>query len=98
MQGKEWLQVDLMKNVEVTGISLQGRWDRGVGQEFTPLVMLKTLNVESGEWTESHITIANRDTNTVVNITLNSPEVTRMVRVVPYSHHMRTVCLRVEIL
>jgi len=37
---KEWLEVELGKKMIITGISLQGRWDNGVGQEFSPYIVL----------------------------------------------------------
>ena len=43
----EWLEVNLGRVVLLTGVSLQGRWDNGNGQEFTPLVRIVTDDFES---------------------------------------------------
>merc|ERR1712212_897340 len=45
---KEWLEVDMVREQMVTGVIIQGRWDRGLGQEFAKYVMIQYM--EEGEW------------------------------------------------
>ena len=42
-----------------------------------------------------HILLANKDTNSEVEILLQQPIVASRVRIHPFSYHARTVCLRV---
>ena len=93
----EWLEVDLRRRQMVTGVITQGRWDRGLGQEFSQFVMIQYMK-EGGEWvSEEGWRKANRDTFTPVVIQLQPGVRTQRVRIVPVSHHHRTVCLRVEV-
>ena len=88
---EEWLEIDLGKVVVLTGVSLQGRWDNGHGQEFAPSVRILTDDFVSD------VIAANKDTYNVVKITFERPIRTSKVRLVPHSDHQRTVCLRIEL-
>ena len=92
----EWLEVDLGREQMVTGVITQGRWDRGLGQEFAKYVMIQYMKedewVSEGGWRK-----ANRDTFTPVVIQLQTRVRTNRVRIVPLSHHPRTVCIRLEV-
>jgi len=80
----------------VTGVILQGRWDRGLGQEWTTQVRLQTW--AHGGWLEDGVTRpANVDTKTPVLISLNTSVNTDKVRVIPVSRYPRTVCIRLEL-
>ena len=89
---EEWLEIDLGRFVLLTAVSLQGRWDNGHGQEFTPSVRIVT-----DEFVSDVITANNKDTYNVVKITFERPVRTSKVRLVPHSDHQRTVCLRTEL-
>ena len=92
----EWLEVDLGREQMVTGVITQGRWDRGLGQEFAKYVMIQYM--KEGEWvSEGGWRKANRDTFTPVVIQLQTGVRTHRVRIVPLSHHPRTVCIRLEV-
>ena len=54
---KEWLEVDLEKKMIITAISLQGRWDNGVGQEFSPYIVLEYYD----DLTHQFVTYSNDD-------------------------------------
>ena len=41
---------------------------------------------------------ANKDTHSKVEMALEEPVITRMVRILPVSKHPRMVCLRVELM
>ena len=97
---REWLEVDLGREMMVTGIITQGRWDRGLGQEFAELVKVEYWSY--GLWVgDGETRRANTDTFTPVLVRLGEEDspgvVTDKVRVVPVTEHPRTVCLRVEL-
>ena len=99
-KSREWMEVDLGRDHLVTGVITQGRWDRGLGQEFAQHVMIQywVEEGEEGEWqSEGGRREANIDTFTPVVIPLKTPVRTNRVRIVPVSHHPRTVCLRLEV-
>ena len=82
-QSKEWLEVDLGRQYTVTGVITQGRWDRGVGQEFAQHVMIQYWEEEEGEWRSAGgRKEANIDTFTPVVIPLRIPVITNRVRIV----------------
>ena len=77
----------------------------GQGQEFAEFVRILVWGGEGEGWrevrdkeTKSVVIRANRDTHSKVEIVLEEPVITRMVRIVPVSKHPRMVCLRVELL
>jgi len=100
---KEWLEVDLEKKMIITAISLQGRWDNGVGQEFSPFIMLKYYDDLTHQFftynndDDDYVMTGNTDTYSVVKVTLDTPIVTKRLRVIPYSYYQRSVCIRLEI-
>ena len=102
---KEWLEVDMEKKMMITGISLQGRWDNGVGQEFSPFVILMYFDDVTEEFTTysdidgEHVMAANTDTYSVAEFKMVTAVLTDRIRVIiPYSHHQWSVCLRVEVM
>ena len=101
---KEWLEVDMGKKMMITGISLQGRWNNGVGQEFSPFVILTYFDDLTEEFTTysdidgEHVMTANTDTYSVAEVKMVTPVLTDRIRVIPYSHYQRSVCLRVEVM
>ena len=100
---KEWLEVNLEKKMMITGISMQGRWDNGVGQEFAPFVRVVYLHDVSGQfvtYTDLHggqVFTANIDTYSVAEVKMDPPVVTDRLRVIPVSIYQRSVCIRIEI-
>ena len=100
---KEWLEVDLEKKMMITGISLQGRWDNGVGQEFAPFVSMMYYDDVTGQfatYSDLHgdqVMAGNTDTYSVAEVKMVPPVVTDRIRVIPYSQYQRSVCVRVEV-
>jgi hypothetical protein len=100
---KEWLEVDLEKKMMITGISLQGRWDNGVGQEFAPFVSMMYYDDVTGQfapYSDLHgdqVMAGNTDTYSVAEVKMDPPVVTDRIRVIPYSQYQRSVCVRAEI-
>ena len=102
---EEWLQIDMGREVVVTGIITQGRYARGQGQEYAEFVSVLVWNEKEEEWkvarvskTDSEVIKANNDTYSKVEIELHDPVVTSKIRIVPVSVHPRMVCIRGEIL
>ena len=102
---EEWLEIDLGREQVVTGVITQGRFAGGQGQEFAEFVRILVWGGEGEGWREARdretasvVIRANRDTHSKVEIVLEEPVITRMVRIVPVSKHPRMVCLRVELL
>ena len=94
----EWLMVDLGEaELRVTGVIVQGRWDRGLGQEWAQELRIQTWS--AGGWRTQGVDRrpGNTDTFTPVLMSLEPPAETRRVRVIPLSEHARTVCIRLEI-
>ena len=100
---KEWLEVDLEKKMMITGISLQGRWDNRVGQEFAPFVCMMYYDDVTGQfapYSDLHgeqVMAGNTDTYSVAEVKMVPPVVTGRIRVIPYSQYQRSVCIRVEL-
>ena len=59
-------QVDLGVATRVTGVISQGRWDRGLGQEWAPSLLLQTEQPGAGWVAEGGPREANTDTFTPV--------------------------------
>ena len=96
----EWLMVDLGETeVRVTGVIVQGRWDRGLGQEWAQEVRIQAWVPGAGGWQTqgAERRPGNTDTFTPVMMRLEPPAETRRIRVIPLSEHARTVCIRLEL-
>ena len=100
---KEWLEVDLEKKMMITGISLQGRWDNGIGQEFAPFVCMMYYDDVTEQFVPysalhgEQVMAGNTDTYSVAEVKMVPPVVTGRIRVIPYSQYQRSVCIRVEL-
>ena len=84
----------------VTGVISQGRWDRGLSQEWAEQLKIKYWSY--GLWVgEGETRRVNTDTFTPVMVRLGEEDslgiVTDRIRVVPVSDYPRTVCLRLEL-
>ena len=88
--------MSLARSTLVTGAITQGRWDRGLGQEWS--TQLRVQYWSHGVWVdEGGVKPGNVDTMTPVLVTLEPGVVTDMIRVVPVSEYPRTVCIRLEL-
>ncbi len=100
---QEFLEVDLLQEHTVTGVLTQGRFANGQGQEYAEHFQLQY-------WREGMEAFAlyqnkqglkifpgNKDTFTAVDTVLDPPIRASRVRVIPFSYHPRTVCMRVEL-
>ncbi|XP_071055936.1 discoidin domain-containing receptor 2-like isoform X2 [Onthophagus taurus] len=102
---REYIQVDLGSVHVVTGVQTQGRYDRGRGQEYAEEYTVEYWRPEFGDqwkeykrWDGKQILRGNSDTASVESHKLMPPVFASRVRVLPYSVHRRTVCLRLELL
>ncbi|KAK9754778.1 Protein tyrosine and serine/threonine kinase [Popillia japonica] len=101
---REYLQVDLGSVHVVTGVQTQGRYDRGRGQEYAEEYTIEYWRPGFQEWKEykrwdgKQILRGNSDTASVESHRLMPPVFASRIRVLPYSVHRRTVCLRLELL
>uniref|UniRef100_A0A0N7ZAP1 Protein kinase domain-containing protein n=1 Tax=Scylla olivacea TaxID=85551 RepID=A0A0N7ZAP1_SCYOL len=103
---KEWLEVDLGALRLVTAVATQGRHANGQGQEYTPAYTLSYWRPGMADFTfySAHpskanktLLVGNSDTYTEVKNSLARPLLASKVRLQPYSHHRRVVCLRLEL-
>ena len=102
--GSEWIQVNLTDRFVITAVSTQGRFGHGMGVEFVEEYWLEYSRDYGMTWFKwkdrkgTYILKANTDTNTIKKNSLDLPVVgANMIRIVPFSQYMRTVCLRFEI-
>ncbi|XP_076272189.1 discoidin domain-containing receptor 2-like [Rhynchophorus ferrugineus] len=101
---REYIQVDLQEVHVISGIETQGRYDRGRGQEYVEEYLLEYWRPGLEEWKEykrwdgKHILRGNSDTASVESHKLMPVIFASKIRLLPYSIHRRTVCLRMELL
>ena len=94
------LQVELGREMVVTGVITQGRYAGGRGEEFAELVTVQVRDLQQHEdtWrTVAEEVAANTDTYSKVEVLLEKVQTTG-VRIIPVSKHPRMVCLRIELL
>ncbi|XP_060534695.1 discoidin domain-containing receptor tyrosine kinase B-like [Cylas formicarius] len=100
---REYIQVDLGDIHVITGVQTQGRYDRGRGQEYVEEYLLEYWRPGLEEWKEykrwdgKHILRGNSDTASVESHRLMPTIFASKIRLLPYSIHRRTVCLRMEL-
>ena len=87
-------------NTRVTRVISQGRWDRGLSQEWAEQLKIKYWSY--GLWVgEGETRRVNMDTFTLVMVRLGEEDslgiVMDRIRVFPVSDYPRTVCLRLEL-
>jgi len=95
--------MNLTTNHVINTLETQGRYANGSGQEYA--TAYRVLYWRDGlqrfrEYRDSLgrvILPGNKDTNSVARNFLNPPIVASAIRIVPYSNHSRTVCLRMGI-
>jgi discoidin domain receptor family protein 2 len=99
----EFLEVDLLQEQVITEVVTQGRFANGQGQEYAEHFKLQYWRDEMEAFAEYvnkkglHIFLANKDTFTEVATMLEPPIRATRIRIIPFSYHPRTVCMRVEL-
>lgn len=104
LTGSEWIQVNLTKRFVVTGIATQGRFGSGAGVEFLEEYWVEYSRDFGSTWIKwrnkkgAHLFHGNINTFDVKRNTFDVPIIgANMVRIVPFSKYLRTVCLRFEL-
>ncbi|KRZ92197.1 Discoidin domain-containing receptor 2 [Trichinella sp. T8] len=99
----EWIQVDLGAARIVTAIETQGRYGDGLGQEFTTGYSVEYWRPGMHGWYRyrnqhgQEVLQGNNDTSSAVKREIDSPFVASKLRIIPWSEHTRTVCIRFEL-
>merc|ERR1711971_218910 len=101
---QEFLEIDLEFNHVITAVVTQGRFANGRGAEFAEFYIIQYWK-EGMEAFQDYVTSegekileGNKNTFSESKIVLDTPIVASKMRIIPYSHHPRTVCMRVEFL
>jgi len=103
---KEYLEIDLLVDHLITSMVIQGRFANGLGQEYTEYYTLEFwregmdefVEYREGEEEERLLLEGNINTYQVEEHVLQkSPVIASKVRIIPFSSHPRTVCLRAEV-
>ncbi|XP_022905672.1 discoidin domain-containing receptor 2-like [Onthophagus taurus] len=100
---EEWIQIDLKTVHVITAAGTAGRFGNGLGVEFAEAYMLEYWRPRLSKWIRYHnykgeeVFQGNINTYLEAKIELDPPISASKVRFYPYSHHKRTVCMRVEL-
>jgi discoidin domain receptor family member 2 len=99
----EFLEVDLLVEHTITEVITQGRFANGQGQEYAEHFKLQYWREDMEAFAEYvnkkglTIFLANKDTFTEVTTRLEPPIRATKIRIIPFSYHPRTVCMRIEL-
>ncbi|XP_019874685.1 discoidin domain-containing receptor tyrosine kinase B [Aethina tumida] len=102
--GKEYLEINLDEMHVITGCRTQGRYGNGQGQEYAEEYMIEYWRPGFNKWVRwknrmgKELLAGNTNTFTIVDQKLEPPVIASKFRFLPYSDHVRTVCMRVELL
>ena len=102
----QFLEIDLGSVHRVGGVVTQGRFANGLGQEFAEFFLVQYWRpgmvdyqfYSSSGSSEPSLLTGNTDTFSEAVVHLEPAISASRVRIVPYSSHPRTVCMRVELL
>ncbi|KAK5643044.1 hypothetical protein RI129_009211 [Pyrocoelia pectoralis] len=100
---KEYLEINLEELYVINGVRTQGRFGNGQGQEYAEEYMIDYWRPGFTTWyrwknrSAKELLAGNTNTYTVVDQRLDPPIVASKIRLLPYSDHVRTVCMRVEL-
>lgn len=100
----QFIEIDFESPHIITAILTQGRYGNGLGMEFAERYSVSFWNPsmntfqryvdESGTW----LFIANSNTYSIATNRLVMPIVAQKLRILPFSEHPRTICMRLELL
>ncbi|XP_066156959.1 discoidin domain-containing receptor 2-like [Euwallacea fornicatus] len=99
---RPWLQIELHQRHMVTGIATQGRFAKGLGQEYVETYILQYYDSLQNKWkfytnaTKSEYVEGNNDTKSIKRTTLDKPIMADKIRIFPIMRST-TICLRVEL-
>ncbi|XP_060535505.1 discoidin domain-containing receptor 2-like isoform X2 [Cylas formicarius] len=101
---REFLEIDLGDVHVVTGVMTQGRYGNGQGQEYAEQYLIDYYRPGLKKWTRwkdrtrKELLSGNTDTFTINEQKLDPPVLSSKLRLLPYSDHVRTACMRVELI
>ena len=101
LESEEYIEVVLEGEYTIHSVITQGRFGNGLGQEFAEHIVIQYWRPGYSNYRRytnargEHILKANRDTDTEVELVMEVPFVASKVRILPFSYHARTVCIRV---
>nr|XP_031826228.1 discoidin domain-containing receptor 2-like isoform X2 [Nomia melanderi] len=99
-EAREWLEIDLHTVHLITATATQGRFGNGFGVEFAEAYLLDYWRPRLKKWVRYRdVKGKEGNTNTYLESKheLEPPLWASKIRFLPYSHHTRTVCMRVEL-
>ncbi|XP_053972079.1 discoidin domain-containing receptor 2-like [Hylaeus volcanicus] len=102
-EAREWLEIDLHTVHLITGTATQGRFGNGLGVEYAEAYLLEYWRPRLGKWVRyrdikgKEVIQGNTNTYLESKHELEPPLWASKIRFLPYSHHTRTVCMRVEL-
>ncbi|ODM98888.1 Discoidin domain-containing receptor 2 [Orchesella cincta] len=100
---EEWLQIDLHNVHLITATETQGRFGNGQGQEYAEFYKISYWRPELNNWiryrdhTGNEVMKGNINTYLAEKSELNPPIYASKLRIIPFSRHRRTVCMRSEV-
>ncbi|XP_068918044.1 discoidin domain-containing receptor 2 [Tenebrio molitor] len=100
---KEYLEINLKELHVITGCRTQGRFGNGQGQEYAEEYMIEYWRPNFTKWIRwknhsgKELLPGNTNTFTIVDQKLDPPVIASKIRFLPYSDHVRTVCMRTEL-
>ncbi|CAL7940306.1 unnamed protein product [Xylocopa violacea] len=102
-EAREWLEIDLHTVHLITATATQGRFGNGMGVEYAEAYLLEYWRPRLGKWVRyrdikgKEVIPGNTNTYLECKHELEPPLWASKIRFLPYSHHTRTVCMRVEL-
>ncbi|XP_076386248.1 discoidin domain-containing receptor 2 isoform X1 [Megachile rotundata] len=102
-EAREWLEIDLHTVHLITATATQGRFGNGLGVEYAEAYLLEYWRPRLGKWVRyrdikgKEVIQGNTNTYLESKHELEPPLWASKIRFLPYSHHTRTVCMRVEL-
>ncbi|XP_076649969.1 discoidin domain-containing receptor 2 [Halictus rubicundus] len=102
-EAREWLEIDLHTVHLITATATQGRFGNGLGVEYAEAYLLDYWRPRLKKWVRyrdikgQEVIQGNTNTYLESKHELEPPLWASKIRFLPYSHHTRTVCMRVEL-
>ncbi|XP_033328411.1 discoidin domain-containing receptor 2 [Megalopta genalis] len=102
-EAREWLEIDLHTVHLITATATQGRFGNGMGVEYAEAYLLDYWRPRLKKWVRyrdikgQEVIQGNTNTYLESKHELEPPLWASKIRFLPYSHHTRTVCMRVEL-
>ncbi|XP_024936410.1 discoidin domain-containing receptor 2 isoform X2 [Cephus cinctus] len=102
-EGKEYLEVNLHNPRVLTSTRTQGRFGNGNGVEYTEEYFVEYWRPGFNKWVRwrnrrgMDLLVGNNSPYTEKEQVFDPPIVATKIRFIPYTSHVRTVCMRVEL-